>query len=153
MDIRTIYNQIELKKQEKNKQTDEMDWKPQRCEDYVLPPFCIPSVRSKKSTERKLSQVLAFIGTVKKIRCANGCTIMPIATTSRKMIAITDTHQNSSNLIKFMTSIGLISEEDSTYQFNARREKNNRSKTYRYYYENECNIIEYGTMISRMKLC
>ena len=143
MDIRTIYNQIELKKQEKNKPTDEMDWKPQRCEDYVLPPFCIPSVRSKKSTERKLSQVLAFIGTVKKIRCANGCTIMPIATTSRKMIAITGSQQNSTNLIKFMTSIGLISEEDSTYQFNARYKKNNRSKTYRYYYENECNIIEY----------
>lgn len=144
MDIRTIFQEIELKKKNtKNKQTDEMDWKPKKCEDYVLPQFNIPVTRSRKTDREKLSKVLAFIRTVEKIRYADGCTIMPIPTTSKKITAITDSQRNASNLIKFMISIGLISEEDSTYQFNATREKNNRSKTYRYYYENECKLKEY----------
>ena len=43
MDIRTIYNQIELKKQQKKKPTDEMDWKPKKCEDYacIVPIYMI----------------------------------------------------------------------------------------------------------------
>lgn len=87
--------------------------------------------------------MLAFIKRVRNIRYGEGCTIMPIPTTSRSMIAIAGSAANVSNLIKFMCAIGLISVECSKYQFNSRYEKCNFSKKYRYYYDNEVKIIDY----------
>jgi hypothetical protein len=68
---------------------------------------------------------------------------MPIATTSKKLISICGSQRNASNMIKYMITIGLLSEEDNEYQYNATQELYNKSKTYRYYYENEVKIKDY----------
>lgn len=140
-----IYNEILLKEQNKKmvENKNEDNWKPERCMDYSPPEFCVPVSRAKAAQRRKFSKVLAFIKRVRNIRYGEGCTIMPIPTTSRSMIAIAGSAANVSNLIKFMCAIGLISVECSKYQFNSRYEKCNFSKKYRYYYDNEVKIIDY----------
>lgn len=143
MNIIDIVREIELKeKQLSTNNTQQIDWKPAECTDYILPELKIPEVRSKACTKRTLGKVLAFIDMVKHKRLARGCTIMPIATTNKKFLSICGSQRNASNLIKYMITTGLLSEEDKTYQFNA-NSKNNRSKTYRYYYDNEIKIKEY----------
>lgn len=143
MNIIDIVREIELKeKQLSTNNTKQIDWRPAECIDYTLPNIYIPEVRSKACTKRTLGKVLAFIDMVKHKRLSHGCTIMPIATTNKKFLSICGSQKNASNLIKYMITIGLLSEEDKTYQFNA-TSKNNRSKTYRYYYENEIKIKEY----------
>ena len=59
------------------------------------------------------------------------------------MLAIAGSPANASNLIKFMCQIGLISPECEKYRFGSRYEKNNYAKTYRYYYDNEQQLIAY----------
>lgn len=143
MNIIDIVREIELKeKQLSTNNTKQIDWRPAECIDYTLPNIYIPEVRSKACTKRTLGKVLAFIDMVKHKRLSHGCTIMPIATTNKKFLSICGSQKNASNLIKYMITIGLLSEEDKTYQYNA-TSKNNRSKTYRYYYENEIKIKEY----------
>lgn len=143
MNIIDIVREIELKeKQLSTNNTQQIDWRPAECTDYILPELKIPEVRSKACTKRTLGKVLAFIDMVKHKRLARGCTIMPIATTNKKFLSICGSQRNASNLIRYMITIGLLSEEDKTYQFNA-TSKNNRSKTYRYYYDNEIKIKEY----------
>ena len=68
---------------------------------------------------------------------------MPIPTTNKHMLAITGSPANASNLIKFMCKIGLISPESEKYRFGSRYEKNNYAKTYRYYYDNEQELLAY----------
>ena len=51
--------------------------------------------------------------------------------------------RNVSNLIEYMVRIGLLEVESNQYQYNATHEEYNRSKEYRYYYENERKIEEY----------
>jgi hypothetical protein len=144
MDIIDIAREIELKE----KQTDAMgaspfDWRPIECKEYVVPELKIPEVRSKACTKKTLGKVLAFIDMVKYKRLASGCTIMPIASTSKKFISICGSQQNASNLIRYMIKIGLLSEENTAYQYNATKENYNKAKTYRYYYDNELKIKEY----------
>lgn len=102
-----------------------------------MPEFHIPESRAKAAQRRKLSKVLAFVKRAQSIRLNTGCTIMPIPTTNKNMIAIAGSVANVSNLIKFMCEIGLISIESDKYRFNSRRAGGNFSKKYRYYYENE----------------
>ena len=143
MNIIDIVLEIELKdKQLSTNNTQQIDWRPVECIDYMLPNLYIPEVRSKVCTKRTLGKVLAFIDMVKHKRLSYGCTVMPIATTNKKFLSICGSQRNASNLIKYMITIGLLSEENQTYQFNA-NSKNNRSKTYRYYYDNETKIKEY----------
>lgn len=144
MDIIDIAREIELKE----KQTDAMgaspfDWRPMECKEYVVPELKIPEVRSKACTKKTLGKVLAFIDMVKYKRLAHGCTIMPVASTSKKFISICGSQQNASNMIKYMVKIGLLGAEDNTYQYNAAKEGYNKAKTYRYYYDNELKIKEY----------
>lgn len=108
-----------------------------------MPPFQIPKNRSKKSQREQLSKVLAFVKYERNIRAAEGCTVMPIPTTNKHMLAITGSPANASNLIKFMCKIGLISPESEKYRFGSRYEKNNYAKTYRYYYDNEQELLAY----------
>lgn len=108
-----------------------------------MPEFHIPESRAKAAQRRKLSKVLAFVKRAQSIRLNTGCTIMPIPTTNKNMIAIAGSVANVSNLIKFMCEIGLISIESDKYRFNSRRAGGNFSKKYRYYYENEVRLIEY----------
>lgn len=144
MNIIDIAREIELKE----KQTSAMGanpfyWRPIECKEYVLPELKIPEVRSKACTKKKLGKVLAFIDMVKYKRLAHGCTIMPIASTNKKFISICGSQQNASNMIKYMVKIGLLEEEDTTYQFNAAKEGYNKAKTYRYYYDNELKVKKY----------
>lgn len=74
-----------------------------------MPEFHIPESRAKAAQRRKLSKVLAFVKRAQSIRLNTGCTIMPIPTTNKNMIAIAGSVANVSNLIKFMCEIGLIS--------------------------------------------
>ena len=48
-----------------------------------------------------------------------------------------------SRAIDYMIEIGLLELEDDKYQFGAYYEKDNKSKSYRYYKENEDKIKEY----------
>ena len=80
---------------------------------------------------------------VKYKRLAHRCTIMPIASTNKKFISICGSQRNASNLIQYMITIGLLSLEDNEYQFNATQEGYNKSKIYRYYYDNEQEVIKY----------
>ena len=140
-----IAEQIKLKenKESNSKANNALNWKPVECTDYTVPPFSIPTSRSKKSTRDQLAKVLAIIDSMKYTRLAHGCTIMPIASTNQRLIKICGSQRNVSNLIQFMLKIGLLSVEDQHYQFNASIEKYNKAKTYRYYYDNEEKIKEY----------
>lgn len=144
MNIIDIAREIELKeKQTQSMSAIPFDWRPTECEEYTLPELKIPEVRSKACTKKTLGKVLAFIDMVKHKRLAHGCTIMPIASTSKKFISICGSQRNASNMIKYMVSIRLLSEEDAIYQFNATQERYNKAKTYRYYYDNELKIKDY----------
>lgn len=144
VNIIDIAREIELKeKQSPVASVITYDWYPMECTEYTLPELKIPEVRSKACTKRTLGKVLAFIDMVKYKRLARGCTIMPIATTSKKLISICGSQRNASNMIKYMVAIGLLSEEDKVYQFNATQEEYNKAKTYRYYYNNELKIKDY----------
>ena len=149
MTIIDIARQIELTKGQRNTACDSkpgensLDWTPVKCDDYVVPQFQIPKSRSQACTKSKLSKVLAFISMAKSKRLSQGCTIMPIATTEKRLVQLCGSQQNVSNLIKFMIQVGLLEVESLDYQFNADKEEYNKSKTYRYYHENEEKIERY----------
>ncbi len=117
-----------------------------RLEEYELPEFKIIESSAKGASGKlrnKLSKVLAFINFVKHKRYKEGCTIIPISTTSKDYLSIWNNKMGVSNGIAFMKEIGLISVENERYQYKAYYEKDNTSKTYRYYVENEIKIKEY----------
>lgn len=121
-------------------------WEPTRAENYILPIFSVAESKAKGADAKlraKLGKVLAFIDSVKRKRFKSGCTIMPISTTNKDNLAIWDSEMNVSRAIKYMIQIGLISIESNNYQFGAWLEKDNKSKVYRYYKENEDKIKEY----------
>jgi len=135
----------EEKKGNNNSKTKQIDdfWEPVEATEYTLPTVRIPQTRTKACTKAALSKVLAFIHLVEHKRLAHGCTIMPIPETERRLLSITGSQQNSSNLIALMIYIGLISAECKQYRFGTPKKKGNRSKTYRYYYDNEQIIKKY----------
>lgn len=143
MNIVDIAREIERKEKQTPVISPTFDWRPIECKEYRVPELNIPEIRSKAYTKKKLGKVLAFIDMVKYKRLSHGCTIMPVATTNKKFISICGSQQNASNMIKYMIKIGLLGEEDATYQYNATKEIYNKAKTYRYYHENERKIKEY----------
>lgn len=145
MNVVNIATEIEVKKNAEKgmKRMEVFDWKPVKADEYELPEFVVPETRKKKIQRERFGKVLAFIDVVRHKRYSEGCTIMPIPTTSKKLISICGNHQEVSRLIKFMIEIGLVSVECEEYQYKAIKEEYNKSKSYRYYYDNEQKIIEY----------
>lgn len=126
--------------------TNKGNWEPTNADNYLLPVFTIKESHAKGAeTKRKnkLSKVLAFIDSVKHKRLKTGCTIMPISITNKDNLAIWENEMGVSRAIKYMIEIGLISVESDSYQFGAYYEKDNKSKLYRYYKENEDKVKEY----------
>lgn len=122
------------------------NWEPQKIDNYVLPAFFIKESQAKGAeTKRKnkLSKVLAFIDSVKHKRFKSGCTVMPISVTNKNNLAIWENEKGVSRAISYMIEIGLISIENDKYQFGAYYEKDNKSKSYRYYKENEDKVKKY----------
>lgn len=125
---------------------NKISWEPQKLDHYVLPEFIVKESKAKGAETKlknKLSKVLAFIDSVKHKRFKTGCTVMPISVTNKDMLAIWDNEMGVSRAIAYMIEIGLISIENDKYQFNAYHDKDNKSKTYRYYKENEDKIKKY----------
>ena len=123
-----------------------LDWKPQGVEPYKTPEFNIKESKAKGAETKlrnKLGKVLAFINSMKYIRIKEGCTLMPISVTNKENLAIWGNEMGVSRGIAYMIEIGLISIENDKYQFGAYYEKDNKSKTYRYYKENEDKIKKY----------
>ena len=123
-----------------------LDWKPQGVEPYKTPKFNIKESKAKGAETKlrnKLGKVLAFINSMKYIRIKEGCTLMPITVTNKENLAIWGNEMGVSRGIAYMIEIGLISIENDKYQFGAYYEKDNKSKTYRYYKENEDKIKKY----------
>lgn len=131
-------------KSEQQKLNDFHLTKPERpTKDVYFNPFNIPESRQKSKTKEYLSKVLAFIDLKKRSRFSDGITIMPIATTSKRLSTIWGSQQNISNAIKYMIKIGLLAEYDATYQFNAYYDKDNKCKMYAYSYDAEQSIKSY----------
>ena len=125
---------------------NKISWEPQKVEVYTLPDFIIKESKAKGAETKlknKLSKVLAFIDSVKHKRFKAGCTVMPISVTNKENLAIWSNEKGVSRAIDYMIEIGLISIENDKYQFGAYYEKDNKSKTYRYYKENEDKLKEY----------
>lgn len=123
-----------------------MDWEPKRADEYALPEFVIKESTAKGAEAKlrtKLSKVLAFIDQIKYKRFKNGCTIIPVSVTSKDNLAIWGNEKGVSRAISYMIEIGLLSLENDKYQFGAYYEKDNKSKTYRYYQENEDKLKKY----------
>ena len=121
-------------------------WEPQKVDIYTLPEFIIKESKAKGAETKlknKLSKVLAFIDSVKHKRFKTGCTVMPISVTNKENLAIWSNEKGVSRAIDYMMEIGLIGIENDKYQFGAYYEKDNKSKTYRYYKENEDKLKEY----------
>ncbi len=121
-------------------------WEPRRADNYVLPMFNITESKAKGAEAKlrtKLSKVLAFIDSVKHKRFKYGCTIMPISSTNKVNLAIWDNKMGVSRAIAYMIEIGLIGIESDKFQFGAYYEKDNKSKSYYYYKENEDKVKAY----------
>lgn len=126
--------------------TNKYSWEPKRAENYILPELNIiesSAKGAKGKLKNNLSKVLAFIDSVKHKRLKDGCTIMPISTTSKENLAIWNNEMGVSRGLERMEEMGLISIEDNRVQFNAFYEKDNKCKVYRYYRENEDKIKKY----------
>lgn len=122
------------------------NWEPHKADVYELPAFSIKESQAKGAEAKlrnKLSKVLAFIDLVKHKRLKSGCTIMPISVTNKENLAIWENEKGVSRAIAYMIEIGLISIESDKYQFGAYYEKDNKSKSYRYYKDNEDKLKEY----------
>ena len=125
---------------------DKSKWEPKRADIYALPVFSISESQAKGAGAKlrtKLSKVLAFIDSVKHKRFKDGCTIMPISVTNKVNLAIWENEKGVSRAIAYMIEIGLISVECDRYQYRAYYERDNTSKTYRYYKNNEDKVKAY----------
>ena len=121
-------------------------WEPVRAEAYVLPVFNIVESKAKGAEAKlrtKLSKVLAFIDSVKHKRFKEGCTIMPVSVSNKENLAIWENKMGVSRAIDYMIEIGLLGIENEKYQFGAYYDKDNKSKSYYYYKENEDKIKAY----------
>ena len=87
-----------------------------------------------------LVSTLLFVDLVKHKRHRDDVTIMPISTSNKRYLKVFGNSMAISRLINFMITIGLISIADSKYRFNS---NDNKSRTYHYFYDNECLLKEY----------
>ena len=122
------------------------NWKPYPLEGYATLKFEIP-VKKSNSYEvykkQELSKVLAFIEYAQRKRLKEGCTAMPIPTTSQRNLMIWGYPKAISRAIKFMKDTGLIQVYIDTYRFAAPFAGANYGKTYAYFAENEKRLIQY----------
>ena len=122
------------------------NWKPYSLEDYTTPKFEVP-VKKSNSYEvykkQELSKVLAFIEYAQRKRLKEGCTAMPIPTTSQRNLMIWGYPKAISRAIKFMKDTGLIQVHIDTYRFAVPYAGANYGKTYAYFAENEKKLIQY----------
>ena len=143
MTIVDIYKQIKNKKEE---QKFSSCWKPTeaKAKDYgEVPQFSIPQKRKKKSTEKMISNTLAFVELVKYKRLRDAVTLMPISTNNKVYLKKFGNSMAISRLIEFMIDIGLISVANPNYRFNSRNPKNNKSREFYYFYDNEIALLAY----------
>ena len=145
--LEEIYARLKKKsdseEESENETNDTTDgWHPIVTDDYVVPCFNIKGKGGGKPNRNSLSKILTFIDRVEHIRASSGCTIMPISTRSAANQQIWGNTKNVANAIEQMVLIGLISCEDSSYRF-TRFKGESRSRTFRYYKENEDKIKEY----------
>ncbi len=141
-DLQTIYEILETKEEKKKKG----EFEPLKVEEYIVPEFNIPISNAKGSAskrKKKLSQVLSFIEYAQYLRFSDGCTLMPIPQTSKRLLSIWGSQMSVSRGIKYMEEIGLISPYVQTYRFHVKGKKENYSKLYRYYKDNEDRVLEY----------
>lgn len=137
--VYSILNQDKLDRNDKY-----FEFKPSRPTKSVeFIPYNIPQTRKNKSLKEQLAKTLAFIDLNKQRRFSDGITVMPIATTNKKLLSIWESPMNVSRAIQFMCNIGLLAEYDASYQFNAYYQKDNKCKQYAYNYETEQSIKQY----------
>ena len=141
MTILDIAREIKQKEKSEVKQKENFSWKPMKAKDYTLPELNFPKIT--KPNRKKLSKVLAFIDLTKYKRYSEGCTILPIATTDKRLVSICGSQREVSRLLSFMIDMGLIETEINYYQFNATMEKYNMCKIYKYYVDHEKSIVEF----------
>jgi len=140
--LQKVYNILNKDKLDRNDKY--FEFKPSRPTKQVeFIPYNIPQTRKNKSLKEQLAKVLAFIDLNKQRRFSDGITVMPIATTNKKLLSIWGSPINVSRAIQFMISIGLLADYDSSYQFNAYYQKDNKCKQYAYNYETEQSIKQY----------
>ena len=118
-------------------------WKPYPVKEYTLPEFKMPDKVYGAPMREMLSKILAFVDFAQRKRLKEGCTAMPIPTTSRQNLLIWGYPKSVSRAIAFMKEIGLISTYDDTYRFGVPYEKANYGKLYAYYKDNEDKLIQY----------
>ena len=140
MDFIEISKQLE-EQELKNKNKEFTPFKPIKKEHYELPQCKLPKLNG--NNRQEYAKVYSFILLKQRARYSEGATIMPISTTSKRLTCITGSAMNSSNLIKFMVKIGLITVEEAQYQFKAFNTCDNKSRTYCYYVENEKKIVRF----------
>ena len=135
-----IYNELQ-NASKKEKQTEAFI-KPIEVANISIPALNLPT-KLTKNQRTFLSKVLAFIDMKKQVRIRDVATLMNISCKNKRLLSITGSVMNSSNFIRGMVNLGLISVEDDTYQFNAYYSKQNHSKRYAYHYQNEVLIKKY----------
>ena len=146
LDPTTIYFSELEEKEQNNKKKVVKHKKPLRINDYVLPAFNIPTSAAKgydALLKKQLSKILTFIKFTQKRRYKDGCTAINIPTTSAENEWIWGSRANISNAIKLMETIGLIEVFDSYFRFNAFYKDENKSRTFKYYVDNERKLLEY----------
>jgi len=142
--LKQIWEEIKDNKY-KETEKDDFEWKPVRKDIFTVPDFVLPETRKQESLRTKLSKVLAFIDMEKYLRFSQGCTIIPVSCNNKRLKSICGNSKEVSRLIQFMKQIGLLKDEDTSYQFNSTISNYNKSKTYQYFYDNEIKIKEYCT--------
>lgn len=153
--LEELIDRIALQKEENNKyiKVEQSDnavrkWQPTTIDDYIVPKFNIVESKAAGAEAKRrtvLSKILTFVDSAQRRRIRNTCTVMPIAITSAENLSIWGTEKNVSRAVDKMIEIGLISEHNEEYRFNAPfpYDDENRCKTYKYYYENEQKFIAY----------
>lgn len=152
--IEEIVQRIRQKEAEKAKyqkvdnRADSKKWKPDTVDEYIVPDFNLSDSEATAAGQKKyatLSKILAFVELAQRLRTSEGCTVMPISVTSACNLAIFGGEMGVSRAINKMIEIGILGEYDETYRFNAPfpYDNENRSKRYKYYYDNEQKFLNY----------
>ena len=134
--------------QKSGKQKEGKKWKPDTIDEYTVPEFNLSDSAATAAGQMRygtLSKILAFVDLAQRLRKGEGCTIMPISVTSACYRAIFGGEMNVSRAIDRMIEIGILGIYDETYRHHAPfpYDDENRSKRYKYFYDNEQKFIEY----------
>jgi len=136
------------KHSQKNALKSGKKWKPDTIDEYIVPEFNLSDSEATAAGQKKygtLSKILTFVDLARWSRIGESCTIMPISVTSARNLAIFGSEMNVSRAVDKMIEIGILEAYDEKYRFNAPFpfEDENKSKRYKYFYDNEQKFIEY----------